>query len=266
MFELLRSASATEAGNAELTATLARVITNPATLWMAQQLQTYGPEAGWPPDVHSQLAAHRRAAVVTEMRATIDKGATWTVSEGRSARDGAPPSTFAAWAEAESEAAAPKVSPETTLNCWEMVLLAAYNSGSLGWTPIHDVYLTRPPGEGSDEANWEAFLESKFLPRKAIEFRREDPGGPQPAAGDIVLFDGVEHVALATGEHDETGTYVLSFWPPKDAGSVETAHGTIGSTQRTTIEALALEMDPTAEDQQQLTQDATVVRFGRPPW
>lgn len=258
VFDILRAAAGGSSGDAELAAALQRVFHNLDTLWIAQQLQAHGPEAGWPPELRAELEDRRRAAVVSEMSRMLGEQATWTDSAGQVVREvtGAQATTFGEWAEADSETAAPKLGPDTTLNCWEMILLASYNAGSLGWGPIHEVYVKRP--RNSDPNAWFRVVARSFTPQGTTRYTREKPG-PRPAAGDIVLFDGVDHVALATGTEDELGrSLVLSFFPPKDADSVKTDRGTLGSAKLLTVDWLAAEMDGAGM--------TTTVKFGPPPW
>jgi hypothetical protein len=259
VFEILRAANRAEAGNPALASTLQRGIENLDSLWIAQQLQAFGPESGWPPDLLAQLQQHRREAVVSEMASTAGQDAAWKQSQGRFTREHDPDhptaTTFAQWAEADSESAGPVLSPQTTLNCWEMILLAAYNAGIVSWKAIHDVYLAEPKTQNPNA--WFKLLARRFTPGGTTAYPLGNPSGPKPAAGDIVLFDGTDHVALASGLADSQGcSKVLSFYPPKDEGHEDNGFGTVGRTRLVTIEWLAKQMD----------DPKMVVRFGTPLW
>jgi hypothetical protein len=77
-----------------------------------------------------------------------------------------------------------------------------------------------------------------------------------PQRGDIVFFDGVAHVALATG----SGSDVLTFWPPPDTPFVRNIFGAVEDRVKMfTIEELSVwwgaNMPP-----------PPVIEFARPAW
>ena len=161
---------------------------------------------------------------------------------------------FAQWASAASETAF-TVGPTTVINCWEMVLYAAYKAGQLTWAWIHDRY-TAAGG------TWSADMIAHLTPKGRTAFDRATQS-PQPRRGDIVLFDGINHVALATG----SGTHTYTFWPPPDvsvqigvAGGRAYVVATPDRVKDFTIEALAGACDDPARGHQ------CVVEFGAPPW
>ncbi|WP_428261454.1 eCIS core domain-containing protein [Haliangium sp.] len=156
---------------------------------------------------------------------------------------------FAAWALAATEAAAPAVTAVTTINCWEMILLAAYNSGILSWQRIHDTYTAMIPAstvaklqdpdpvvqaEGSTELS--AFIDDLLYALMTsgapTVFDKNDPATPMPSRGDVVFFDGAAHVALATGNGDE----IYTFWPPPNTAF--TSGGTVDAVKTSTITEL----------------------------
>ena len=108
---------------------------------------------------------------------------------------------FQVWASAATEAPFPALSPATLINCWEVVLLAAYRGGALPWSRIHSLYAATPV------ADWKTSLTTGPLRR----YGGKAPVTP-PLRGDLVFFDGMAHVALATGK----GSEVYTFWPPPD--------------------------------------------------
>ena len=99
--------------------------------------------------------------------------------------------TFETWASAASESAAPPLSTVTSINCWEMVLLAAYRANLLTWQWIHDQY-TAAVGD------WGAHMVSMLSAARGSR-TSEAAAGRKPLAGDLVFMDGMAHVALATG-------------------------------------------------------------------
>jgi hypothetical protein len=180
--------------------------------------------AGWSDRVVRGL---NRIIVAGEMGRMADPAAptraVWGPSGNNPAR-----TNFSAWAMAASETPF-TVSPTTKINCWEMVLYSAYKSGSLAWSSIHAIYGYVGPN------SWYVELANR-LARSTRTWDRVTKT-PVPRRGDIVMFDGASHVALATGVTDAAGTHIYSFWPPPDVTFL--AGGTPDRVKDTTIEALA---------------------------
>ncbi|HET6548532.1 MAG TPA: hypothetical protein VFG79_08760, partial [Solirubrobacter sp.] len=159
--------------------------------------------------------------VTAEMESHVGEQATWQGS-GPGSGD-----TFETWASAPTEAAAPPISSLTTINCWEMILLCAYRAGLLSWQWIHDQYTSSAP-------NWRIHMYDA-LSRGA---RTPWKPGDAPVRGELVFFDDIAHVALATGGLDGAGKApILSFWPPPD--HISYTWGTLDAVKLTTIDDLA---------------------------
>jgi len=150
---------------------------------------------------------------------------TWTPSGPGSGN------TFEAWASAPAEGAAPPLSSLTTINCWEMVILAAYRAKMVKWQWVHNLYKPSAP-----VADWGAYLVKTLSSGNPVPYKVGDPNTPQPLTGDIVFFDGAAHVALATGSKSGLKTDIISFWPPP--GTAFTPGGTLDRVKTTTIEDL----------------------------
>ncbi len=202
-------------------------------------------------DLQTAMFLLRRApspgmqAVAAEMESMVGQQATWTGSGPGSGN------TFETWASAATESAAPPLSTVTSINCWEMVLLAAYRAGLLTWQWIHDQY-TAAVGD------WGSYMVNMLSRGARIPYTAGAPAGRKPLAGDLVFMDGMAHVALATGNVDGAGRAdVISFWPPPNTPF--TRGGTIDSVKHTTIEELvdwwAANMPP-----------APLVELAAPPW
>jgi hypothetical protein len=146
---------------------------------------------------------------------------------------------FETWASAPKETPFPTVSATTVMNCWEAVLLSAYRAGAITWAWIHNLYTVVPI------VDWVTAMSRGPLHTYAVP-------GPVPQRGDIVFFDGIAHVALATG----SGSNVYTFWPPPNKLSIP---GTTDKVKVVTIEALvtwwSANMPP-----------APTVKFGAPKW
>lgn len=184
-------------------------------------------------------------AVANEAQSMVGGQMTWTPSGPGSGN------TFEAWASAPSEGAAPPVSTLTSINCWEMVLLAAYRAGQLTWQWIHDQY-TAAVGD------WFNFMVQMLSKGARIPYVAGAPEGRKPLAGDIVFMDGMAHVAMATGNVDGAGrAEIISFWPPPNTPFAP--GGTIDDVKVTTIEELVdwwtANMPP-----------APLVELAAPPW
>ncbi|MBV6441938.1 MAG: hypothetical protein EPGJADBJ_03631 [Saprospiraceae bacterium] len=174
--------------------------------------------------------AREQIIVADEMENLVGAGATATW-RGSGPGSG---TTFEQWASAASEGVAPSIVPSTVINCWEMVLLAAFRCGAIDWNRIHALYDPTPP-------DWGAFLVDQLSFNSRISYNPASPGTARPIRGDVVFFDGASHVALAAGSVDSLGrTQIYSFWPPPNT-PFNTAHpqyATVDQVKLTTIEEL----------------------------
>ena len=152
--------------------------------------------------------------------------------------------TFEAWASASAETPFPALTATTDMNCWEAVMLAAYRAGSINWAWIHNLYTTVPM------ADWVAAMSRGPRQRYALSgFSLH-----MPQRGDLVFFDGLAHVALATGN----GSDVYTFWPPPDT---LLRPGTPDRVKVVTIEDLVAWWLTTTPP-----PPPPVVEFGAPSW
>jgi hypothetical protein len=196
------------------------------------------------------VQALNRRLVSDQMQGMADPAAPTRAKWDASGND--PTATdFSGWAMAPSEPPAFNVAPTTVINCWEMVLYAAYRAGAIDWRWINRAYMDAAP-------DWFAGLARRLTPRGTQTYDRATKR-PQPRRGDIVLFDGVDHVALATGAQGADGTHVWSFWVRPGTGT----HGSLVSVMDTTIEALLPACDLGAQQQ---GRPRAVITFGAPPW
>jgi len=166
--------------------------------------------------------------------------------------------TFDTWARAKSAQAAgplPPVAPTTKLNCWEMVMLSALRAGVTTWQWVHDLY-----SKGAQSADYQTLIMDALSRGARTPYdwhtrRGEASTTPRPNRGQVVFFDDISHVALATGQTKptqqagRTGSEVMSFWPPA------AAQATLDSVKSYAIEDLAQGMS-----------DNTKVEFSQPPW
>jgi len=126
----------------------------------------------------------------------------------------------------------PSMSTDSSMNCWEMIMLAMYNAGSLKWADLHKLYTSSSRGAGWENEvialmtkgkkahNYKYELTKTGVPADAPEAARvvlpakdQDP----PRKGAIVFIgdedSALEHVAVATGEQTAAGSYTYSFYP-----------------------------------------------------
>lgn len=149
----------------------------------------------------------------------------------------------------------PDGSPSSTVNCWEMIMLAAFQVGILDRDTIHNWY-----SNGNIEG---------MMPAVSGTYTIGDAASPTPDRGDVVFMNGLSHVVIAQGDRDSSGNLkVWSFWPPSDftpaqvqaaiaAGNIDSVK--TGKVQDTTIEYLADWMT-------QLGLDGNPITFGSPAW
>jgi hypothetical protein len=130
--------------------------------------------------------------------------------------------TFESWASAPTETAFPAVTAATVMNCWEAVMLTAYRAGDISWKWIHQLYTAVPV---------DAWV-TKMSRGPRHQYPAPGPSAAMPQRGDLVFFNGIAHVALATG----AGSGVYTFWPPPNTPF--TAGGTTDKVKAFTIEVL----------------------------
>ncbi|MFF4380814.1 hypothetical protein [Kitasatospora sp. NPDC001547] len=109
----------------------------------------------------------------------------------------------------------PLLTEDTTLNCWESILLTAHHAGLLSEEWIRAAYADH------DAPDWHSRLRDALFPRGRVRYQEpvtengDDRTSPVPRAGDIVvsaISEDLDHVALATGRVDDQGSpLVWSF-------------------------------------------------------
>jgi len=158
-------------------------------------------------------------------------------------------SGFSYWATGEQYARKPDFDlyPNYGWSCWEMILQFAMNSGRVKESFIHRIYQTPWPQKTLDKINSKdpdtkkaGIKEGKIFLNKLIvnslkakgSFEQTYSADNRPKSGDLVMFDGTTHVAIATGKYPGGETEVLSFWSNESNGSVD-------QIQKTTVEDLS---------------------------
>jgi hypothetical protein len=178
-----------------------------------------------------------------------------------------PCTSFGDWATASKQGTPPAVAEATVINCWEVLLLAAYNAGAIDWDYIHNLYVNVPSCNISPERaqmmdaeerkkecerqgsnTWkDALTDGKLVTYKP---------GTKLQRGDVVFFNGLEHVALATGN----GSEVYTFWPAPDVPfTFNSINAVKDRVKRFTIEELGKSWTDGGKP-------APVVEFSHPNW
>lgn len=121
-----------------------------------------------------------------------------------------------------------------------MILYAAFKCGAITWEWIHDLYVNQPIGEWVSRMT--AAGTTEYHPKRSHLKR-----------GDLVFFDGLAHVALATGSRDE----IFTFWPPPDTKFTGSS-GTVDRVKTSRISTLAKWMKKHVSK--------PTVTFGSPAW
>lgn len=201
--------------------------------WLKIETRYRGPaEMGY---VHHTLVDDASAS---SMAGSVGTTMVWRGSGPGSGTD------FEAWASAATETPLPAITPTTVMNCWEAVLVAAYQARTITWSWIHNLYTSVPV------ASWVTAMSRGPLHAYAVP----GPNPRMPQRGDLVFFNGLEHVAMATGN----GSDVYTFWPPPNTPF--RFGGTTDKVKVFTIEDLV------AWWSANMPPPSPVVQFGAPRW
>jgi|GEM_PF-6721538 len=186
-------------------------------------------------------------AAAASMTSLLGRQSAWTPSGPGSSN------TFDTWASAATEGAAPPVNSVTTINCWEMILLAAYRIGAVSWSWINNLYTNPRPSNNAELTAWYSSLPNRITRGTPVTYN-QSTRSPAPQRGDLVFFDGASHVTLATGNGDE----VLTFWPPPNISSY--GRGTVDVVKTSSIHALSNWMATN------MSSGRPTVTIGAPTW
>lgn len=163
---------------------------------------------------------------------------------------------FSAWVMAKKEDKSFKVDKGTSINCWEMVFYCSYLVGATTWQSLHDKYAQLmktykdEKGKGLSEelATKIAFEEmQKSFASAATEYDIRTKK-PLPNRGDLLFFDGLNHVAISAG-----GDKMYTFWTPS------TSFGDVEKVKEYTMEQMIKEWKPVFGKDPKVT-------FGKPTW
>lgn len=173
---------------------------------------------------------------------------------------------FQDWCRSPAEGPLPAIRPETRINCWEMVMYSAVVSGQLSHAEAHHIYDFVDTKEGRKD--WFGQLPDRLAPGGRDAY---DPGRP-PERGQLVFWDGSNHVAMATGRIVGGSPEVYTFWPPPDVKAVrkpipehpgEYGYETRDRVKTETIRALSEYMNQSRDGKE---KPLVVVETGTPVW
>jgi hypothetical protein len=142
---------------------------------------------------------------------------------------------------------------DTKLNCWEAILVGAmYAKVIQSPNLLAKLYQT-------DQKEFDHRLTEALVSGAARPYQPDKAYGA-PVRGDIVLFSGLDHVTIATGNRTKTDTEILSFWPAPALPLAKVKPGKPTTMQRTTIETIGAWLVTNAPDEK------GEITFGAPNW
>ncbi len=150
-------------------------------------------------------------------------------------------------------------SGNTVMNCWEAVICAAILAGVItNPAALEETY-------GGGDEKFTGKLVNSFISAVGHDYAASPGVAHLPLKGDVVLFDGLSHVALATGEGFYgpqmpplfPGRRVISFWPAP--ALMDFGPDTPATVAHTTIETLN-------EWSKAKYGNGMKVTFGAPDW
>lgn len=150
----------------------------------------------------------------------------------------------------------PGESTGTTLICYEMVMYLAAKCGALSKSELAGLYDQHyVSGKG-----WKTILAS------SEQVYSTSTHSPRPERGDVVFFNNLGHVAMATGatSGDESGC--LSFWGYVPIPTADGRMSVTAKIEETTLEALSRYMVSHGPAFVSGAAYTVEVRFGKPPW
>jgi len=172
--------------------------------------------------------------------------------------------SFRRWATTTVEGPPPQIgNRETSLNCWEMIMLAAYQADVVSWSWINQLYTA----SGQREIDRQKVPEL-LITADVQAYDPDDALGPKPNRGDLVFWGDGYHMALAAGSANAYGQQrVYSFWPPPD----QTAQpGVVDCLKVLTVEALTVSMNftfpPSLSCITRVQYPKVPAKFCEPPW
>ncbi len=177
---------------------------------------------------------------------------------------------FEAWILAKTAGPLPELDEAFGCNCNEMIMWAAARRNVLTrdqlreqFAPLLSGRARRARSRGILPDNFEHNLVRTMLPHGTQRYLPDDPLGPRPERGDLIIWSGWgeqnAHTAMATGRlvGANRDPEVYSFWPPPKQ---PLALGTLtDAVQVTTVGELTPHI--------RVPQDPTFrIDFGRGPW
>ncbi|NKY58151.1 hypothetical protein [Nocardia flavorosea] len=177
---------------------------------------------------------------------------------------------FEEWILSKNEGPLPALTPDSGVNCREMIMWAAARRGVLTHAQLRDQYASllgrkaqRNRRNGILPNDFPQQMRAATIPHGSRDLDLGDPTGERPGRGDLIVWDGWgegnAHTAMATGHliGPDRDPEVYSFWPPPKAPAIP---GTVtDAVQITTVGDLTPYVDGPGAP-------ARPIWFGRGPW
>ena len=120
-------------------------------------------------------------------------------------------SEFGKWA----LAGGPTPTDVSKMNCWEMIIFAAYQKGMISFKKIKQIYKKAVKDVRDRRATSVGFVLKNYLRASDVKiFDPADPNSPEPLPGDIIVFNEARnHAAISLGTKTSAGKHeVISHW------------------------------------------------------
>jgi hypothetical protein len=197
---------------------------------LGKQLSQFGPDAAMTRQSSASESGRNGSLAVADYLEKISNSkveAIWRNMHPRETRR-----DFEDWTRSPVETPLFALCPDVSLNCWEMILYAATRSGVISHAELHSFY---PPKRGPDNAvpvTWFRDI-PKMLIKDGVHRWSPDADGPQPQRGDLIIWSGSEHVAVATGRTGTDGSpEIYEFFPLPDTFSEDMDTGSLATVTK----------------------------------
>lgn len=199
-----------------------------------------------------------RACLQAEAWALAGTQVTWTNHE--------PASTLCQWYRAGTRlnpGALPNITGATMMVCFELPMIAAAMAGSISARKLWELY----DAHWSRNKSWDSILQGSWTSSTYnVKLHR-----PVPKKGDIVFFNGLAHVAIATGNRNRPGE-IVSVWGMDTTGlsantdiEITSSEALYASIQQQTAR-LSVGGGVGATSPLGNTVPPLVIKFANPPW
>jgi hypothetical protein len=112
----------------------------------------------------------------------------------------------------------PEPTKDSKMNCWEAVLFSAYKAGVISYEELVEIHKRAAESRRKENANFneEVMDQYNVTLMDALGYKYAMSIDPErnivPEIGDVLFFDGNEHVALSLGRGESGRHQMLSLW------------------------------------------------------